>query len=242
MAPTDPLPPQNCPFPWGPWYPSNTWFLVPTQVIIPNGISISSAIFAQLTVECPYTLEWAATFLQKISLPLGDRGPIQHMVPRAHPSHQQNGISIGSAFLQGSRTWQQTNTDWPTMLSLLCGLIIIMCPKYFGKRPNETLSQHLAVVVVYRLKTYRMSAIQCGRLHLFSKILFFKNFALLPSYKHLCCLTNSVKCITFSSVHSIMFFNVCKHWLIDQSQCSISKSFFRKIEHVLYCKNDFWKW
>jgi len=38
------FPPQNFPFPWGMWTPSNTWFLGPTQVLNPNGISISSAI------------------------------------------------------------------------------------------------------------------------------------------------------------------------------------------------------
>jgi len=41
--------PQNCPFPWGIWTPSNTWFLGPTRVLNPNGISIGSADFAGLT-------------------------------------------------------------------------------------------------------------------------------------------------------------------------------------------------
>jgi len=30
------LSPQNCPFPWGIWTPSNTWSLGPTQVLNPN--------------------------------------------------------------------------------------------------------------------------------------------------------------------------------------------------------------
>jgi len=34
--------------------------LDPTGVHIPNDISIGSAIFAQLTAESPYTLQWAA--------------------------------------------------------------------------------------------------------------------------------------------------------------------------------------
>ena len=34
-----PFPPQNCPFTWGFWTPSNTWFLWPTRVLIPIGIS-----------------------------------------------------------------------------------------------------------------------------------------------------------------------------------------------------------
>jgi len=43
-----PFPPQNCPFPWGIWTPSNTWFPGPTQVLNPNGIPIGSAVFAGL--------------------------------------------------------------------------------------------------------------------------------------------------------------------------------------------------
>ena len=41
--------PQNCPFPWGIWSPSNTWFPGPTPVLNVNGISIGSAVFARLT-------------------------------------------------------------------------------------------------------------------------------------------------------------------------------------------------
>jgi len=38
-----PLPPQNCPFPWGIWTPSNTWLPGPTQ---------SSIRFSRLCREC----------------------------------------------------------------------------------------------------------------------------------------------------------------------------------------------
>ena len=37
----------------------NTGFLGPILAHNPNGISISSAIFAELGAECPYTLQWA---------------------------------------------------------------------------------------------------------------------------------------------------------------------------------------
>jgi len=47
--------------------PSNTWFLGPTGVFIQNGMSIGSADFAQLTVECPITLQCAAKFSFKIA-------------------------------------------------------------------------------------------------------------------------------------------------------------------------------
>jgi len=41
-----PFNPQNCPFPWGIWTPSNTWFLWPTRFLNLNGISIGTAVFA----------------------------------------------------------------------------------------------------------------------------------------------------------------------------------------------------
>jgi len=37
-------------------------FLGRRQVHIPNGISIGSAVFAHLTAESHYTLQWAAAF------------------------------------------------------------------------------------------------------------------------------------------------------------------------------------
>jgi len=54
------LSPQHCPFPWGIWHPSNTWFRGPVRAYNPYDSSIGSAIYAQLTVECPYTLQWVA--------------------------------------------------------------------------------------------------------------------------------------------------------------------------------------
>jgi len=42
-----PLRPQNCPFSWGMWTPSNTWFLGPTRILDPNGILIASAVFCR---------------------------------------------------------------------------------------------------------------------------------------------------------------------------------------------------
>ena len=40
-----------------------TWFLGPTRVQIPNAISIGSAVFAHLTTESRYTLQWTAPSL-----------------------------------------------------------------------------------------------------------------------------------------------------------------------------------
>ena len=64
--------PQKCPFPQGHLDPSNTWFTLSTQLSIPNCMSVGSAVFAQFTVESPYTLEWTATFPSKLSLDVGD--------------------------------------------------------------------------------------------------------------------------------------------------------------------------
>jgi len=47
-------------------YPSNTWFLGPSQILNPNGSWIGSVVFAQLTTECPYTLQWDARSSLKI--------------------------------------------------------------------------------------------------------------------------------------------------------------------------------
>ena len=58
------------------WSPSTPWqhpsapvdsyvihnSLGPPEPHNPNGISIGSAVFAQMTAECPYTLEWDAPF------------------------------------------------------------------------------------------------------------------------------------------------------------------------------------
>jgi len=40
-----------------------------------SDFSICSAVFAQLTKECPYTLQWTATPPKKCPFSLGDRGP-----------------------------------------------------------------------------------------------------------------------------------------------------------------------
>ena len=79
------------PLPVWPYAPlSNTWFLVPTRLSIKNGISISSAVFAQLTAERPYTLQRIASPPEKLSFSIGDLDRITRV-------HKPNGILIGSA-------------------------------------------------------------------------------------------------------------------------------------------------
>ena len=69
----------------------------------PIGITIGSAVFAQVTGECPYTLQLAATSPSKLALPMGDLdhnlihgylGPPESSTQTASRSAQQ--------FLQGS--------------------------------------------------------------------------------------------------------------------------------------------
>jgi len=105
---------------------SNMCLLGPTRVHIPNGISIGSAVFAQLTAESPYSLQWAAPFPVKIaplawgSGPLFNAwfcGPTRVCIPKD--------ISIDSAFLQGSRLWQtDRQTDHDTLSVTTCRIYV----------------------------------------------------------------------------------------------------------------------
>jgi len=69
----------GCPFPLkissshgGSGPSSSTRFLGPIRAHNTNDISIGSAIFAQMTAECPYTLQWDAPFPLKIASSHGD--------------------------------------------------------------------------------------------------------------------------------------------------------------------------
>ena len=44
------FPPQNCPFAWGIWTPSNSWFVGPTQVYIQVTCQLFQQFFAGLTI------------------------------------------------------------------------------------------------------------------------------------------------------------------------------------------------
>jgi len=62
------FPPYNCPSQGGPEPSSNTWFIIPTQILNPNGNLIGSAVFAQLTSDFAYTLQWATPSPSKLPL------------------------------------------------------------------------------------------------------------------------------------------------------------------------------
>jgi len=78
----------------------------------PNGLSIGSAVFAQMTADCPYTLQWNVHSPLKIA-PLHEGsglpsntwflGPTQVLNP--------NGISIGAAVFAGLTSVTDRQTD-----------------------------------------------------------------------------------------------------------------------------------
>jgi len=85
------LSPNNCPFAWGIWVPSNTCFFGPTRVRNLNGILIGSAVLH--TAESGYTLQWAPLF------------------PQNCPSHKGSGPSSNSWFPWSNRVSTQRNLD-----------------------------------------------------------------------------------------------------------------------------------
>jgi len=109
--------PQNCPFPRGIWTPSNTRFLGPIQAHKPNGISIGSAVFTQMTAQCPYTLQWDAPYPLKIAPSHGGSGlPSNIWFPGSTRVLNANGISIGSAVLAWLTSVTDRQTDRQTTL------------------------------------------------------------------------------------------------------------------------------
>ena len=114
-----PFSPQNCHHGWDiSTPPSNTWFLGPTRLRIPNSISIVIAIFAQLMAECPYSLQWVATFPLKIAPSHGKIWtPVQYVVPWATGIHNPNGILIDSAVFAGLTIVTDRRTDHATSVT-----------------------------------------------------------------------------------------------------------------------------
>ena len=93
---------QKVPFPWGNLHSNIIMVLGPTRRSIPNCTSIGSAVFAQLTVESPYTLQWAAPFPIKIAPSCGQIWTQSNTwFLGATRVHIQNGIFIGSAVSAG---------------------------------------------------------------------------------------------------------------------------------------------
>jgi len=73
-----------------------------TRVFIPNGISIGSAAFVQLTVQCPYTLQGPPFSHKKLPLSLTRLGSLSNTwFPRTTRVTTPNSTSIGSAGFTG---------------------------------------------------------------------------------------------------------------------------------------------
>jgi len=108
-----PLPTQNCPFPWGIWTPSNTipWAHSSHNT---NSISTGSAIFAQMTAECRYTLQWdAPSPPQNCPFALGIWTPSNMWFPGHTLVLNPNSILIGSAISAGLTSVTDRPTDKP---------------------------------------------------------------------------------------------------------------------------------
>jgi len=88
---------------------SNTWFLGPIRAHNPNGILISSAVFAQTTTECSYTLQRDAPSPLKFKIAPSHGGSGHHLI-HASLGPPQFSTQIASLsvqlFLQGSLVWQ----------------------------------------------------------------------------------------------------------------------------------------
>jgi len=78
----------------------------------PNRMPIGSAIFAQMTAECPYTLQWDAPFPLKIAPSHGESGPpCNTWFPGPTRVTNPNGISIVSAVFAGLTSVTDRQTD-----------------------------------------------------------------------------------------------------------------------------------
>ena len=142
--------------------PSNAWFHWPTQVLNTNGISIGSAVFAEFTTECPYTLQWDSHFPikgSKLSLPMGDLDP--HLIRGSlgpPESTTQTASQSVQPFLQGWLVWQ---TDRPIdhatrsvtidhIYVQQCGIIILAAHVgIFMRQSCCSQSQHLSSHVIF---------------------------------------------------------------------------------------------
>jgi len=103
-----------------------------------NGISIGSAVFAQGTAECPYTLQRDAPPPSKLLIPMGVSGPPSNtwFLVRTRV-HNPNGISIGSAVFAGLTSVTDRPTDHATR-SVTIGRIHV---RSTAMRPNNNNGQ-----------------------------------------------------------------------------------------------------
>ena len=110
--------------------PSNTQFPRHTPLSIRNSIWMGLAVFAQLTAESPYNLQWTASFPRNCHFAWGIWTPyLTHGSLGPSESITQTASRSVQPFLQGSRSWQ-TDHNTPSVtighiyVVLRCGLII----------------------------------------------------------------------------------------------------------------------
>jgi len=99
------------------WTPSNLWFLAPFWAHNPKGITIGSAVFAQMTAECPHTLQWAPIFPKKCHLAAETAQQRPIFTTDAHAVIKQLSPSIESlttiSFITRERTHTHTRYTVP---------------------------------------------------------------------------------------------------------------------------------
>jgi len=88
-----------------------TRFLEPIRAHNPNGISIDSAVFAQMTAECPYSLQWDPLTPHNYLFPWGIWTPSNTWFPGR--TTQTACISIGSAIFAGLTSVTDRPADRP---------------------------------------------------------------------------------------------------------------------------------
>jgi len=91
------LSPNNCPFAWGIWAPSNNASLG-TPKSITQMASRSVQPFLNRWLQCPYILQWAALPPSKLPLPMGMLTPSNTWFLGPTKVLNPNGISIAAIF------------------------------------------------------------------------------------------------------------------------------------------------
>jgi len=102
---------QNGPFAWTP-----ICHMIPLAHASQNPRStlIGSAVFTQLTTECPYTLRWFAHFSSKLPLPMGDSG--HHGSFRPQPKWQLSCLTCFAGLARVTVTGRQTDRPTATLV------------------------------------------------------------------------------------------------------------------------------
>jgi len=126
--------------------PSNTRFFGSIRAHNPNGISIGSAIFAEMTTECPYTLQWDAPSPLKIAPSHGGSGlPSNTWSPWLTQVLNPNGISTVFAGLTSVTDWQTDRPINHTTRSVTIGHIYV---RSTTMRPKNGWTNRVAIWVV----------------------------------------------------------------------------------------------